>query len=80
VVRPASIRTVHAFNRDFRQSHIRYQRIGDEELYAQELFEIEELTGYLKNMLNSTGSEHCSCAWSLKRASPPHSEAKFHTG
>jgi type III restriction enzyme len=35
---------------------IRYQRIGDEEYYAQELFEQEELTGYLKNMLNSTKS------------------------
>lgn len=30
---------------------IRYQRIGDEHYYAQELFEKEELTGYLKNML-----------------------------
>ena len=30
---------------------IKYQRIGDEEYFAQELFELEELTGYLKNML-----------------------------
>ena len=30
---------------------IRYRRIGDEVYYAQELFEQEELTGYLKNML-----------------------------
>ena len=30
---------------------IKYQRIGDEHYYAQELFEQEELTGYLKNML-----------------------------
>ena len=29
---------------------IRYRRIGDETYYAQELFEQEELTGYLKNM------------------------------
>jgi type III restriction enzyme len=35
---------------------IRYQRIGDEEYYAQELFEIEELTGYLKNLLHSDKS------------------------
>ena len=35
---------------------IRYQRIGDEEYYAQELFEQEELTGYLKNMLEATKS------------------------
>ncbi|PZM86324.1 MAG: restriction endonuclease subunit R [Candidatus Melainabacteria bacterium] len=30
---------------------IKYERIGDEYYYAQELFEHEELTGYLKNML-----------------------------
>jgi type III restriction enzyme len=29
---------------------IKYQRLGDEHYYAQELFEQEELTGYLKNM------------------------------
>lgn len=33
---------------------IRYQRIGDERYYAQELFEQEELTGYMKNMLRDT--------------------------
>jgi type III restriction enzyme len=33
---------------------IRYQRLGDEAYYAQELFETEELTGYLKNMLLDT--------------------------
>lgn len=33
---------------------IRYQRLGDEHFYAQELFEQEELTGYLKNMLMDT--------------------------
>lgn len=33
---------------------IRYQRLGDEEYYGQELFEREELTGYLKNMLEDT--------------------------
>jgi type III restriction enzyme len=30
---------------------IKYQRLGAEEYYAQELFEQEELTGYLKNMM-----------------------------
>lgn len=35
---------------------IRYQRIGDDAYYAQELFEKEELTGYLKNMLAATKS------------------------
>ena len=33
---------------------IKYQRLGDECYYAQELFEKEELTGYLKNMLVET--------------------------
>lgn len=33
---------------------IKYQRIGDNHFYAQELFEQEELTGYLKNMLQDT--------------------------
>jgi type III restriction enzyme len=35
---------------------IKYQRLGDEYYYAQELFEQEELTGYLKNMLATTKS------------------------
>jgi type III restriction enzyme len=35
---------------------IRYRRIGDDDYYAQELFEQEELTGYLKNMLAATKS------------------------
>lgn len=33
---------------------IKYQRIGDEHFYAQELFEQEELAGYMKNMLKDT--------------------------
>ena len=32
---------------------IKYQRVGDEHYYAQELFQTEELTGYLKNMLTT---------------------------
>ena len=35
---------------------IKYQRMGDEHYYAQELFETEELTGYLKNMLAASKS------------------------
>ncbi len=35
---------------------IKYQRLGNEHYYAQELFEREELTGYLRNMLASTKS------------------------
>ena len=33
---------------------IKYQRMGDDCYYAQELFEQEELMGYLKNMLTDT--------------------------
>jgi type III restriction enzyme len=33
---------------------IKYQRLGDAHYYAQELFEQEELTGYIKNMLAET--------------------------
>ncbi|MEK6409605.1 MAG: DEAD/DEAH box helicase family protein [Acidobacteriota bacterium] len=35
---------------------IKYQRLGDEHFYAQELFEQEELTGYLKNLLAAVKS------------------------
>ena len=34
---------------------IKYRKLGDQHVYAQELFEQEELTGYLKNMLMDTG-------------------------
>jgi type III restriction enzyme len=37
---------------------IKYQRLGDEQYYAQELFEQEELTAYLKNVLEVTKSVH----------------------
>jgi type III restriction enzyme len=33
---------------------IRYRRLGDDEFFAQELFEEKELTGYLKNLLEDT--------------------------
>ncbi|MGD9851066.1 MAG: type III restriction-modification system endonuclease [Nitrospirales bacterium] len=35
---------------------IKYQRLGDEHYYAQELFEQEELIGYLKNMVEANKS------------------------
>ena len=35
---------------------IKYQRLGDEHYYAQELFEQEELTGYLRNLLDAEKS------------------------
>lgn len=37
---------------------IKYQRLGDEHYYAQELFENEELTGYLRNMMEAKKSAH----------------------
>lgn len=33
---------------------IKYQKLGDQQVYAQELFEQQELTGYLKSMLQDT--------------------------
>jgi type III restriction enzyme len=35
---------------------IKYQRIGADEYYAQQLFETEELTGYLKSMIDTKRS------------------------
>lgn len=35
---------------------ISYQRIGNDDFYAQEMFEEEELTGYLKNMVEANKS------------------------
>jgi type III restriction enzyme len=37
---------------------IKYQRLGDEHYYAQELFKQEELKGYLKNTLTTHKSVH----------------------
>jgi type III restriction enzyme len=37
---------------------IKYQRIGAEAYYVQELFETEELTGYLKSMIDANKSVH----------------------
>ena len=34
-------------------SGIKYQRLGDSEYYAQQLFDQEELTGYVKNLLEN---------------------------
>ncbi|WP_372837458.1 type III restriction-modification system endonuclease [Phaeovulum sp.] len=50
---------VEAINRTKRLAlvdGIRYQRIGDEHYYAQELFRQEELTGYLKNTVKTQKS------------------------
>ncbi len=37
---------------------IKYQRLGNEHYYAQQLFEEKELTGYLKNMMAASKSVH----------------------
>ena len=37
---------------------IKYQRIGTEDYYAQQLFETEELSGYLKSMIDANKSVH----------------------
>jgi type III restriction enzyme len=37
---------------------IKYQRIGAEEYYAQQRFETEELSGYLKSMIDAKKSVH----------------------
>lgn len=53
--------TADAINRTKRLAivdGIRYLRIGEDSFYAQELFEQEELTGYLKNMLEANKSVH----------------------
>ena len=44
---------------------IKYQRMGDEHYYAQELFETEELTGYLRNMLDANKSVYESVVYEL---------------
>lgn len=51
----------HAINKATRLAivdGIKYQRLGDEYFYAQELFEQEELSGYLKSMLPVTRCVH----------------------
>ncbi|MCX5968936.1 MAG: DEAD/DEAH box helicase family protein [Cyanobacteria bacterium] len=37
---------------------IKYQRIGDDAYYAQQLFESQELSGYLKTMIDANKSVH----------------------
>ncbi|MFH1015931.1 MAG: DEAD/DEAH box helicase family protein [Chloroflexota bacterium] len=37
---------------------IKYQRIGADDYYAQQLFETEELSGYLKSMIDASKSVH----------------------
>jgi type III restriction enzyme len=46
--------TINRTKRQALVDGIRYQRIGEEAYYAQELFEQEELKGYMKNMVTDT--------------------------
>ena len=48
--------TINRCKRQALVDGIKYQRLGDDHYYAQELFEKEEMTGYLKNMLGATKS------------------------
>lgn len=52
---------------------IKYQRLGDDHFYAQELFEQEELTGYLKNML---AAERCVYEYVVYSHSPEENFAR----
>jgi type III restriction enzyme len=42
---------------------IKYQRVGTEDCYAQQLFETEELCGYLKSMIDANKSVHEQVIW-----------------
>lgn len=56
-----SAETINRCKRTLLVDGIKYQRLGDEYYYAQELFEQEELTGYLRSMLmdaNKSVYEH----------------------
>ena len=44
---------------------IKYQRLGEEHYFAQELFHQEELTGYLKNLINAEKSVYEKVVYDL---------------
>lgn len=48
--------TINRGKRQALVNGIKYQRLGNEYYYSQELFETEELTGYLKNMIEARKS------------------------
>lgn len=50
--------TINACKRLALVTGIKYQRLGEQEYYAQELFDKDELTGYLKNMIEVKHSVH----------------------
>ena len=49
--------------RSFLVDGIKYQRLGNESYYAQELFDEKELTGHLKNMIASQKSVYDHVVW-----------------
>jgi type III restriction enzyme len=53
---------------------IKYQRLGEDVYYAQELFEKEELTGYLKNLLASTKSVYEHVVYDSPEVERPFAE------
>ena len=47
---------IKSIMKEFIVDGIKYTKIGDDKFYAQELFEIEELSGYLKNTIETQKS------------------------
>lgn len=54
---------------------VRYQKIGDDVFYAQELFEAEELIGYLGRMVETKKSVYDAVVWDSSTIERPFAEA-----
>lgn len=54
---------------------VRYQRIGDGDYYAQELFESEELQGYLRSLVKVDKAPHEAIAYDSSTVERPFAEA-----
>lgn len=54
---------------------VRYQKIGDDVFYAQELFEAEELKGYLGRMVETKKSVYDAVVWDSSTIERPFAEA-----
>lgn len=54
---------------------VRYQKIGDDVFYAQELFEAEELKGYLGRMVETKKSVYDAVVWDSSTIEQPFAEA-----
>lgn len=57
---------------------IKYQRLGDDHYYAQELFEHEELAGYMKNMMDGERSVYEQVVFDSETVERPFAEALEH--